>query len=177
MILVANHVSAYDVPLLLYALPFHLRTRVAVAARGEMMEDWRHGRSHPLGPAIFWLLTVLFNSFPLPQSRDFRRSFEHAGEALDRGYSVLVFPEGRRSFGGPVEAFRGGIGLLTREAAVPATIDVLPMALQERRTKRGLRPYTTSVAVGALQTIHAGEDARAITERLEAAVRGLLENN
>jgi long-chain acyl-CoA synthetase len=172
LLIVANHVSAYDVPLLLYALPSHLRGRVATATAGEMLEDWRHARRNPLGPAIFWLLTVLFNVFPLPRSHAFRRAFEHAGEALDRGYSVLVFPEGARSHGGPMQPFRGGIGLLAQAAAV----QILPVSLAQWRTRgTALRPYGATIRIGQLITIAPGEDARAITARLEDAVRRLLE--
>jgi long-chain acyl-CoA synthetase len=66
LILVANHVTAYDVPLLLYALPFPLRSRIAVAAAGEMMEDWRQRRSHPLGPAIYWAAHRPVQHLPAP---------------------------------------------------------------------------------------------------------------
>jgi len=45
---------------------------------------------------VQWALGVsLLNLFPLPREAGFRRSFAYAGEAVDRGYSVLVFPEGR----------------------------------------------------------------------------------
>src|SRR2546429_5012870 len=42
----------------------------------------------------YWLVTALFNVFPLPQFSGLRESFRFAGESADRGYSVLVFPEG-----------------------------------------------------------------------------------
>ena len=64
------------------------------------------------GRATYWLLTALFNVFPLPRLQGFRQSFAHAGEALDRGYSVLIFPEGTRSQTGEIAPFRQGIGLL-----------------------------------------------------------------
>ncbi len=172
LLIVANHVTAYDLPLLLYALPSHLRRRVATATAGEMLEDWRHARRNPLGPLIFWLLTVLFNVFPLPRSHAFRRAFEHAGEALDRRYCVLVFPEGARSHGGPMQPFRGGIGLLAQAAAV----QILPVSLAQWRTRgTALRPYGATIRIGQLITIEPGEDARAMTARLENSVRSLLD--
>ena len=53
-----------------------------------------------------------FNAFPLPKQSGFRRSFDYAGEAMDRGYSVMVFPEGARTKDGEIQPFQSGIGLL-----------------------------------------------------------------
>ena len=174
MLIVANHVSAFDLPLLLYALPPHLRRRLATATAGEMLEDWRHARGNPLGPAVFWLLTLFFNVFPLPRSHAFRRAFSHAGEALDHGFSVLIFPEGARSHGAAMQHFRGGIGLLAQQASV----QILPIALRPSRSdtkwKRRLRPYSASISVGDPIIVEAGAEPRAITARLEEAVRALL---
>jgi long-chain acyl-CoA synthetase len=132
LLLIANHVTAYDAPLLLYALPATMRRRVAIAMSGEVLEDLRHGRNQEnwflnlLAPFAYCLITVLFNVFPLPRGAGFRRSFAHAGEAMDRGYNVLVFPEGRRSSDGTLQPFRAGIGLLARES----TATILPVALK-----------------------------------------------
>ena len=71
------------------------------------------------GPPAYLLITALFNVFPLPRQRDFQRSFAHAGEALDRGYNVLVFPEGTRSAAGKLARFRPGIGLLVKQSQRP----------------------------------------------------------
>ena len=131
LLLIANHVSTYDVPLILYALPPALRRNLAVAMVADMLGDWRHARNqgswllNAIAPLEYWLVTALFNVFPLPRTGGFRRSFQHAGEALDRRYNVLVFPEGRRSAEGALQDFRSGIGLLALESGTP----VLPIAL------------------------------------------------
>ncbi len=131
LLLIANHVTAYDGALVLYALPWALRRRVAIAMSGEMLRDLRRGRNqgnwllNVLAPFGYWLATALFNVYPLPRARGFRRSFAHAGEAMDRGYSVLVFPEGTRTRDGELHAFRPGVGLLAEQSGVP----ILPVAL------------------------------------------------
>ncbi|HEX4772257.1 MAG TPA: AMP-binding protein [Bryobacteraceae bacterium] len=123
---VANHITSYDVPFILWTLPPRLRHNVAVAMSGEMLLDFRRGRNQGnwflnlLAPAAYFLITGLFNVFPLPQRSGFRRSFQHAGAAVDRGYSVLVFPEGRRSDDGTPQRFLGGAGLLWKELGIPA---------------------------------------------------------
>src|SRR5262249_31158460 len=95
LLIVANHVTLFDVPLVLFALPRHIRRHVAVAMAGELLLDWRKSRNQGntlrnlLAPLAYWLVTGLFNVFPLPQSASFRASFAHAGRAMDSGYSVL----------------------------------------------------------------------------------------
>ena len=64
-------------------------------------------------------MTAFFNVFPLPRQRDFQLSFAHAGKAMDRGYNVLVFPEGTLSPDGQLARFRPGIGLLAKQSCVP----------------------------------------------------------
>jgi len=181
MLIVANHVTAYDVPLLLSGLPRAIRDRTAVAMSGEMLEDFRHGRNmevrvlNPLGQPAWLLITALFNVFPLPRQRDFQRSFAHAGEALDRGFHVVVFPEGMRSDDGVLGAFRPGIGLLVKRAHAP----VLPMALgglgDLKTGRRGwFRPETIVVRVGEPIRFGAEESEAGITERLHAEVERLM---
>ena len=136
MLIVANHVTAYDGPLVQYALPGPIRRRIAVAMSGEMLWDFRrfrnpehgpkYGRFHPFGPLAYLALTALFNVFPLPRLRNFQSSFAHAGEAMDHNYHVLIFPEGRRTRDGKLQPFRSGIGLLASESAA----SVLPVAIR-----------------------------------------------
>ena len=141
MLLIANHVTWFDVGLVLYALPPHLRRHLAVATAGEMLDDWRHARNqgsgwaNALAPIQYWLVTALINAFPLPRQAGFRRSFAHAGEALDRGFHVLIFPEGRRSPTGELQPFRAGIGLLAQTSDAP----VLPIALRGMRAALATR--------------------------------------
>ena len=181
VLVIANHVTAYDGALVLYALPAKLRRRVAAAMSGEMLTDMRHARNQPnavanfFGPVTYWLLTALFNVFPLPRARGFRRSFAHAGEAMDRGYSVLIFPEGTRSRDGRLHAFRPGIGLLAAESRVPI-VPVALIGLGEIRASgaRWFRSGKIEVRIG--RTIPAAEeetDPARLTATLEEAVRWL----
>jgi len=185
MLIVANHVTAFDAALLLYALPGPMRRRVAIAMSGEMLEDFRHfripdpgpryGHFNLFGPASYLLLTEFFNVFPLPRLRDFQSSFAHTGEALDRGFNVLVFPEGARSLEGKIAKFRPGIGLLAKQSGAA----VLPMALRglgELRAKRlaWFRSGKIEVRVGTPIRFSPLESETAITARLQAEVEKLL---
>ena len=179
--IVANHVTAFDGALVLYALPGRLRRRVACAMSGEMLMDFRQGRGQGnwaldvLAPGAWVLLTALFNVFPLPRARGFRRSFAYAGEAMDRGYSVLIFPEGSRSKDGKMHEFRPGIGLLAQESCA-AMAPVGLRGLYEQPSGRWFHAGKVEVRVGELvAAVDEGADAAEVTARLEAAVRGLVE--
>jgi long-chain acyl-CoA synthetase len=183
MLIVANHVTAYDVALVLYALPWRLRHRVAAAMSGEMLLDLRKGRNQGsavanlFGPLGYWLITGLFNVFPLPRRNGFRRSFEHAGEAMDRGYSVMIFPEGTRSLDGKMHEFRAGIGLLAQMSKVGA----LPVGLaglgELRATRaRWFRSGRLEVNVGRVIPFSDTAEVGELTKRYEAEVRRLVED-
>ncbi len=155
VLLITNHVTAFDAALVLYALPATMRRNVAIAMSGEMLEDWRHARNqgnwllNALAPLEYWLVTALFNVFPLPRGAGFRRSFAHVGEAMDRDYHVLVFPEGRRSADGALQPFRAGIGLLVQESGVR----VVPIALKglgdlKLRKRSWLRSQILEIRIG-----------------------------
>ena len=179
MLLVANHVTSYDAPFVLYALPRPLRRRVAIAMSGEMILDWRRARNQGhwflnlLAPFEYWLVTALFNVFPLPQFSGFRRSFQHAGEAVDRGYSVLVFPEGRRSDDGSLQPFKSGAGLLWKELGVPA-LPVRLDGLGALKVERSgwFRSGRITVSAGTLLEAESAESPEALTQRL---MEGIIE--
>jgi long-chain acyl-CoA synthetase len=88
-LLIANHLTAIDVPVILYALSARDREHVAVAMSGRLLTAWRRGKAERhrmvalLTPIAYWLVTAFFNVFPLPRSAGLRQSFAHAGEALD----------------------------------------------------------------------------------------------
>ena len=178
LLIVANHVTAYDGALVLHALPGRLRRQVAIAMSGETLMDLRQGRNQQrtfynlLAPAGYWLATALFNVFPLPRLRGFRRSFEHAGEAMDQGYSVLIFPEGFRSRDGKLHPFRPGIGLLAQQSRVPI-VPVALIGLHEMRKTRWFRSGHLEIHVGAAIPVDEGMDPAELTARLEESIRQL----
>ncbi|HZS56083.1 MAG TPA: AMP-binding protein [Bryobacteraceae bacterium] len=179
VLIVANHVTSYDAAFVLDALPRHLRDHVAVAMSGEMLLDYRRGKNQGhwflnlVAPIAYLLITALYNVFPLPQFTGFRRSFQHAGKAMDHGYSVLVFPEGRRSDDGKPQPFKSGAGLLWKELGSPA-LPVRIEGLGELKVRRGrwFRSGTITVHVGDVIAPQPGKSADELAEILRAAVFG-----
>ncbi len=131
LLIVSNHITQVDVGFLLPAFPLRIRHRLAVAMWGELLRDMRHPPEslgfvkRRLEQLSYYLVVALFNVFPLPQQSGYRESFAFAGDCADRGYSILVFPEGRRTPDGKMSPFRAGIGILARDLNLP----VVPMRI------------------------------------------------
>ena len=91
---------------------------------------------------------------------------------MDRGYHVLVFPEGHRSHDGRLQPFEPGIGLLAQESEVPVQpilVEGLKLVNGKWWPKRG----TVAVRFGEPLTMEPGEEPQSFTRRLEAAVAAL----
>jgi long-chain acyl-CoA synthetase len=113
-------------------------------------------------------VAFFFNIFAMPQHSGFRRSFTFAGQMMDRGYSLLVFPEGRRSPDGKLQPFRSGIGLLATQlntSIVPIRIEGL---YELARQNRHFAPKgAITIVVGKAMKLDLGQTPREIAADLE----------
>ena len=139
-----------------------------LAARAPNQGHWF---LNAVAPIEYLLVTGLFNIFPLPQVSGFRRSFRHAGEAIDRGYHVIVFPEGRRSDDGTPQPFKSGAGLLWKELGTSA----LPVRLEglgeiKARHSGWFRSGKISVSVGRVLTLQREKSPEGLTDELRRGV-------
>jgi long-chain acyl-CoA synthetase len=180
LLVVSNHISDVDAGFILTALPAQFRHRVVIATRGEDLEALRspapdRGFFARMYDRVLWSLGVsLLNLFPLPREAGFRKSFAYAGEAVDHGYSVLVFPEGRHTSDGKMNPFRAGIGLLAANLGVP----VLPMRIDglfevKNAGRRFAAPWQISVRIGEPVGFSSGTDPAKIAAELQKAVEEL----
>jgi long-chain acyl-CoA synthetase len=180
VLVVANHVAFFDPAYIVEALPARLRRRLAVAMDGELLESMRNpprgtgffaGLAHR---AAYWLVVSLFHVFPLPRQSGFRRSFAFAGELLDRGWSVLIFPEGTRTHDGRMGPFRTGIGLLAAQLGVPVVPAHLGGIFKLKQAgKRWARPGQITVSFGPPVRFGAARAAEDIARELERRVAAL----
>jgi long-chain acyl-CoA synthetase len=122
----------------------------------------------------YWLVTALFNVFPLPQRSGFRESFRFAGESVDRGFSILVFPEGEVTSDGRMAPFQAGIGLLTENLGlpcVPMRMDGVSRMKSEHR--RLAHRGEITVRIGAPIRFSPGTDPQHIAKTLQDLVQSL----
>jgi long-chain acyl-CoA synthetase len=180
VLVICNHISDVDFGFVLAALPAGLRNRLAIATRGEALEALRTpppGRNVMAGlyDRVKWALGVaLLNLFPLPREAGFRESFAYAGESVDRGYSVLVFPEGRHTVDGKMFPFRAGIGLLANNLRIP----VVPMRIDglfelKLAHQKFAWPRTITVSVGPPVRFEPGSDREWVARELQKKVEEL----
>ncbi|MGC2184589.1 MAG: AMP-binding protein [Terriglobales bacterium] len=180
VLVVCNHIDDVDVGFVQTALPARFRHRLATAAGGEALEALRtppSGRSLPgkVYGRVQWVLGVsLLNLFPLPREAGFRESFAFAGESVDRGYSILVFPEGHHTTDGKIHPFRAGVGLLANNLAIP----VVPMRIDglfelKKAGKKFAPPGKIRVKIGAPVRFPEDSAAEWIAAELQKAVENL----
>jgi len=180
VIVVANHVTYLDPAFVLAALPARLRRKLAVAMDGERLESMR---KPPAGTGFFaqlqnranyFLIVALFNVFPLPLLAGYRKSFEFAGDLADRGWNILIFPEGTLTRDGRIAPFRAGIGLLATRLRLP----VVPIRVEglfelKQAGKRWTRQSQIKISIGAPVHISESQPAEEIAQKLEDSVAAL----
>jgi long-chain acyl-CoA synthetase len=118
-----NHCLHNDVGIILTRVPLAWRWHLSVAAAAD---DIFGNPIRGFGSAL------IGNAFPLAREGAVRRSLELLGARLDRGFSILIFPEGKLTVGGPTQPFKSGTGLVAVEGATP----VVPMKLKVVRMSR-----------------------------------------
>jgi long-chain acyl-CoA synthetase len=179
VIFASNHQSHFDGPAILSALPPRWRYRVSPAAAKEFFDAHFHPERPHRGSRFtnslnYFLASLVFNIFPLPQRESgAREAMRHAGALVADGYSILIFPEGRRSEHGEIGRFQPGVGMLAARLRIP----VVPVRLTGldrvlHKDAKFATPGKAGVRFGA-PIRPAGDAPAAIAKQIEDAVRAL----
>lgn len=179
VIFAPNHQSHLDVPCILTALPYRWRKRVAPAMSKEFFSAHFHPEQY--GPRKrftsglnYYLSTLFFNAFPLPQRESGALdTLRYTGELLADGWCVLVFPEGKRTERGEIYPFQPGVGMMASRLAVPV-VPVRLIGLERilHQSWKMAKPGRAVVRFGKPLSL-AGDDYAALAKRVEEAVREL----
>jgi long-chain acyl-CoA synthetase len=179
VIFAANHQSHMDTPMIMAALPARWRYRIAPAMAKEFFKAHFFPEGHSrlarfTNSLNYYLAALFFNAFPLPQREaGARQTLRYIGDVLEDGFSVLIFPEGKRTEAGEIDRFRPGIGMIASRLDVP----VVPVRLEGldqvlHHSWKMARPGRARVAFGAPLRL-SGDDYEALAKQIEDAVRRL----
>jgi 1-acyl-sn-glycerol-3-phosphate acyltransferase len=163
----ANHQSHADLLMIWAALPRDLRhTTRAIAAR----DYWTRT------PFRQWLTSKVFNVIYVSRERTADEDpLEPLIEAMGRGDSLILFPEGTRGHAGEPQAFKAGLYNLAQKfpqaVLVPAWINNVQHVLPKGELVPV--PVLCSVTFGAPLQVQADEERRAFLERARSAVVAL----
>lgn len=165
-IVIANHSSHLDAPLIIGALPRRHSRYLAAGAAADYFFDvtWRK-----------WLTTLFFNAFAIERNSEGKRSGS-SRSLLERRVPLLIFPEGGRQRTSTMAKFKSGAAALSIATKVPC----VPIALvgASEAMPRGVNwpkrgRYPIAVVFGAPMMQHPGETADAFTVRLQDEIRKL----
>ena len=116
---VANHLSYFDQPSVMFALPPKLRYSCATAAWAEFFFGEFHGLNRIWRRFCYEYGSLLFNLFPLPQTQGFSGSLKFMGKLADTGVNILIFPEGAHTRVGKMQPFQMGLGIMVKAMGLP----------------------------------------------------------
>jgi 1-acyl-sn-glycerol-3-phosphate acyltransferase len=167
VILVANHTSHIDTPVILAALPRRLRKRTAVAAAADYF--YRN-------KVVAWLVSLIFNTVPMDRKGGGlgKQATDHLDRLLDQGWNLLVYPEGTRRGGGAGRVRRGAAVLANRHKLpvvpirVSGTRAVMPPGrIWPKRLHGKVISKRHRVQVSFGEPIKPVEDAGAVIDRVQ----------
>ncbi len=179
LIIIFNHASYFDAPVVVKYLPLKIRARLAVAAAADhFFVKKKKLFDHRV--ITRRLLQLFVPTYPMSRDKDImnrssiKQSLEFTGEIISMGYSLLISPEGTRTLTGKMGEFKQGIGLIVKESGLP----VLPIKLKgmyEIYPKGAKFPKRGSVKLifGKKVKFSFDESVVSITEKLEKLMRDM----
>ena len=161
-----NHVNLFD--------PFILYCAIPQLVRGWELE------SHFKIPAYGWLMKR-FGNVPVPDVRrpsDLKRMWRLTQDAINRGTSLIIFPEAKRSRNGHVDEFQDGGFRVAQQLGIPIVPVSLVGSFQHHRTGHWML-WPATITVYLHDTIDttglSKEDVPALRDRVRQIIAGPVE--
>jgi long-chain acyl-CoA synthetase len=171
-IIASNHTSHLDFAPIKHALDY--RPIISLAAKDYFFES----------PFRRWFFTNFTYMLPFNRKAALKESLQSAGDVLEAGFPLLLFPEGTRTQTGQMSAFKPSLGYL----ALNNRVGVLPVylsGLYEAMPKGARLPRRRDMAISvgpliphevlaqAAGKLEGSEAYKAVTAVVEAEVRKL----
>lgn len=168
VILVANHASHLDTPVILSALPRNLRKRTAVAAAADYFYRNR---------VVASVVSLIFNTVPIERKGGggMAKNGSDLDKLLDQGWNLLLYPEGTRSRAGTPSRVRRGAAVLAAAhnlAIVPIRVTgtaaaMPPGRMWPKRLHGKLLSSRHRIEVSFGEPIQPSADTAALIERVQ----------
>lgn len=161
VLFVSNHESYGDIPMIIHALKGH---NVSFVLKSTMLNI----------PFIGDYLKYM-HCIPLDQSnmRSASKSISLAAEEIEKGYSLVIFPEGRRSFNNFPAEFKNG----AFKIAMKTGVTIVPIYLHNVHytyEANGCMVTPADVTVNILDPIETGALTRADMQKLNEKVYKII---
>ncbi len=151
VVFIANHQGYLDIPVLLA----HSNKQLGFISKAEVLKvpilsDWMK------------LMQCVFLKRNSP--RQSVEAMSKAVETVKQGYSLVIFPEGHRSKGGPIQKFKAGsfkLAFRSEVPIVPVTIDGTWHLFEEKR-----KPNPANIKL----TFHPAILTKGLTKEEQAAI-------
>jgi 1-acyl-sn-glycerol-3-phosphate acyltransferase len=164
-IVIANHSSHMDSPVVLSALPERIRGKVLLAAAADKFYASRRKRH--------WWYSLFHSTFPVHRGGGVKQ-LEYPMSLLRRGWSIIIYPEGGRSKSGQIQRFKAGPAIMAMQGKVP----VIPIYIEGLREimpkgQREPRPGPVFARIGKPVSLEGVTSVSEATAMLENAMREL----
>jgi 1-acyl-sn-glycerol-3-phosphate acyltransferase len=165
LLVIANHTSHFDTVIVLHVLPGRIWNRLAIVAAADRMYRERvKGMLHSLR----------YNAFPITRGGG-REALAYSQWLTRSGWSLLIFPEGKRSRTGELLPFRGGPAILALGQNIPVlpiyikgASDILPPGQPKSK------PAPVRVSIGRPFSFPEGTTIPEAKQAMEDAIRALM---
>lgn len=126
VIFAPNHVSYADGPAILLAMPKRIREKIAIAAWREFFFREENIFFKIFFRFFFFYVLIFWGIFPFSQKRNIKKTLEHTGSLMDKGFHILIFPEGKRTKNNHLSPLQKGIAIMQKNLACP----IVPVYLE-----------------------------------------------
>ncbi len=166
VLLVSNHSSHLDTPIILKSLPRDWRRHTAVVAAADYFYK---------NQAVALLVSLAFGTIPIERARLSRDSAELIDRLISESWNLLMYPEGTRSRDGSMGRLRSGAAFLAVEHGIPTLPLYVEGTYAAMPPGRGWpKHHPVTLHVGSPLRPMAGEDHRAFTKRLQQSLDAMV---